>query len=225
MCWNCEEYVDPNTHLCYMKPIVNDDDEWQGECKKKQKPGQKRRRLSDEMTDNEEEEDDEDEEGHEYLFFDIETRQDDGQHIANFLNVQDKTRFETVFKGDDCVEQFGTWLLDGTHQGAIVIAHNLRGFDGFFLFEYFYKECLLPKLILNGAKIMSMELEEAEIKVRDSFNFLPMPLKALPKTFGLTELNKGYFPHFFNHKENQTYIGPLPPVEDYDPDNMSTKER
>ena len=70
-----------------------------------------------------------------------------------------------------------------------------------------------------------MELEEAEIKFRDSLNFLPMPLKALPKTFGLTELKKGYFPHFFNRKENQTYVGPLPPVEDYDPHNMSTKER
>ena len=71
---------------------------------------------------------------------------------------------------------------------------------------------------------MSMDLEEAEIKFRDSLNFLPMPLKALPKTFGLTELKKGYFPHFFNRKENQTYVGP-PPVEDYDPDSLSAKER
>ena len=23
MCLNCEEFVDPNTHQCYMKPIVN----------------------------------------------------------------------------------------------------------------------------------------------------------------------------------------------------------
>ena len=104
MCWNCEEYVDPNTHLCSMKPIANEDEQWQGECKRKQKTKQTHRRPSDEMTDNEVEEDDEDEED-----------QDDGQHIANFLNVQDQTGFETVFKGDDCVEQFGTWLLDGTH--------------------------------------------------------------------------------------------------------------
>ena len=52
-----------------------------------------------------------------------------------------------------------------------------------------------------------------------------MPLKALPKTFGLTELKKGYFPHFFNRKENQTYVGSLPRVEDYDPDSLSAKER
>ena len=49
---------------------------------------------------------------------------------------------------------------------------------------------------------MSMDLAEAEIKFRDSLNVLPMPLKALPETFGLTELKKGYFPHFFNREEN-----------------------
>lgn len=130
--------------------------------------------------------------------------------------MPDETGFETVFKGDDCVDQFGMWLLDGTHQGAILIAHNLRGFDGFLICEYFYKEFILPKLILNGAKIMSMEIEGAEIKFRDSLNFLPMPLKALPKTFGLTELKKGYFPHFFNRKENQNFVGLLLPLEDYD---------
>ena len=61
-------------------------------------------------------------------------------------------------------------LLDGTHQGSIVITHNLQGFDGFLLCEYFYKGRLLPKLVLNGAKIMSMGLEEAQIKFCDSLN-------------------------------------------------------
>ena len=37
---------------------------------------------------------------------------------------------ETVFKGDAFANQFITWLLDGTFEGAIVIAHNLRGCDG-----------------------------------------------------------------------------------------------
>ena len=160
--------------------------------------------------------------------------------------MQDETGSEMVFKGDNCVDQFGTWLLNGTHQGAIVIVHNLRGYDGFLMCEYLYEQCLLPSLILNGAKmmamelteqcllpslilngakIMAMELTEAEIKFRDSLNFLPMPLKALPKTFGLTELKKGYFAHFFNRKENQQYVGPLSPIENYEPDGMSTKER
>lgn len=98
------------------------------------------------MINDEVEEDDEDEEGQEYLFFDIESRQDDGRHIANLLIVQDETGFQTVFKGDSCVNQFGEWLLDGAHQGAIVIPHNLKSYDGFVLCEYFYKECILPIL-------------------------------------------------------------------------------
>mgnify|MGYP000727767337 FL=1 len=89
-----------------------------------------------EEQEQEEEEDTDGEEGQEYLFFDIESRQDDGRHIANLLIVQDETGFEMVFKGDDCV--------------------NLRGYNGFLPCEYFYKERILPSLILNGAKIMSM---------------------------------------------------------------------
>jgi hypothetical protein len=30
-----------------------------------------------------------------------------------------------------------------------------------------------------------------------------MPLSKFPKTFGLTELHEGYFPHHFNTPENQ----------------------
>ena len=129
MCWNCEEFVDPNTHRCYMKLIISQEEdsnetrEAQRKSKKKKTDQRKRRRISDELISNEvEEEDRQEEEG-----------QDDGRHIANLLILQDETGFEMVFAGDDCVDQFGTWLLDGTHQGAIVIAHNLRGYDGFLL--------------------------------------------------------------------------------------------
>ena len=151
-----EEFVDPNMHRCYMKPIANpeeDSDEAQQKSKKKNKGQRKRSQISDEMISNEvEEEDSQEEQGQEYSFFNMESRQDDGQHIANLLIVQDETGFEMVFKGDDCINQFCTWLLDGTHQGAIVIAHNLRGYDGILLCEHFYKQCLLPSLILNGVK-------------------------------------------------------------------------
>ena len=71
-----------------------------------------------------------------------------------------------------------------------------------------------------------MELEEAEIKSRDSLNFLPMPLKALPKTFGLTELRKGKATSLISStgKKIKLNIGLFPPVEDYDPDSLSAKE-
>ena len=115
-----------------MKPIKFEDDEQEEEGGKGKKKKNKRKRcLSEEMITDEVEEDDEDQEeaGQEYLFFDIESRQDEGRHIGNLLIVQDEAGYEVVFKGDDCVDQFGSWLLDGTHAGAIVIAHNLRGYD------------------------------------------------------------------------------------------------
>jgi len=48
-----------------------------------------------------------------------------------------------------------------------------------------------------------------------------MPLSAFPKTFGLTELKKGYFPHKFNIREHQTYVGIVPALDYYMPETMS----
>jgi len=73
---------------------------------------------------------------------------------------------------------------------------------------------------------MYMEVAKGlNIRVIDSLNFLPMKLAALPKAFGLTELCKGYFPHFFNTREHQEYVGPYPDPKAYGADFMSTKDR
>ena len=69
-----------------------------------------------------------------------------------------------------------------------------------------------------------MHLEKCyDIRVLDSANFLPMRLAALPKAFGLKELAKGYFPHYFNTTQN--YKGPYLTVEDYGIDSMSSADR
>ena len=73
---------------------------------------------------------------------------------------------------------------------------------------------------------MYMEVSKGlNIRVLDSLNFLPMKLAALPKAFGLTELRKGYFPHFFNKREHQCYVGPLPDPITYGANYMSTSDR
>ena len=106
---------------------------------KQQKNRKKRQRFTEQMLNEEVEEEEvnegDDDDYQEDLFFDFESRRDEDRHIANLLIVQDETGFETMFKGDLCVEEFTLWLLDGTHQGATVIAHNLRGYDGFLLCE------------------------------------------------------------------------------------------
>jgi hypothetical protein len=68
-------------------------------------------------------------------------------------------------------------------------------------------------------------LEVCGIKFIDSYNFLPFALAKMPATFGLTELKKGYLPHFFNAAENQNYVGPYPAAHYYNPDDMSISNR
>jgi len=63
------------------------------------------------------------------------------------------------------------------------------------------------------------------LRFLDSYNFLAMSLAKLPKAFGLTELKKGYFPHFFNNAENRDYVGPLPDPSYYGVDDMSIEAR
>ena len=59
----------------------------------------------------------------------------------------------------------------------------------------------------------------------DSMNHVSGRLADFPKTFRLTELKKGYFPHYFNTPENQSYVGPIPDTKYYGPDYMSSKDR
>lgn len=48
-----------------------------------------------------------------------------------------------------------------------------------------------------------------------------MKLANFPKSLGLNELVKGYFPHHFNTEANQNYEGPLLNSSCYDPNGMS----
>ncbi|KAJ8019115.1 hypothetical protein HOLleu_42529 [Holothuria leucospilota] len=72
---------------------------------------------------------------------------------------------------------------------------------------------------------MSIKLLRNSMRFIDSVNFLPMPLSNMPKTFGINELKKGYFPGLFNTAENQTYIGPIPEDSFFAPNSMSSEKR
>jgi hypothetical protein len=64
-------------------------------------------------------------------------------------------------------------------------------------------------------------MEVCDIKFIYLYNSLPCALAKLPAAFGLTELKKGYFIHFFNTEKNQNYVGPYPAVHHYNPEDMS----
>ena len=71
----------------------------------------------------------------------------------------------------------------------------------------------------NGAKLL--EVKHDNVRFIDSLSFMAMPLAAFPKTFGITELKKGYFPHLFNVPEHQDYVGEIPAKDYYMPESMS----
>ena len=138
---------------------------------------------------------------------------------------------EVVFRGPDTVNLFCKWLFSDQHQNVTVVAHNARSYDNYFLYRYLIENSIVPEVIFNGCKIMYCRVKGSlNIKLLDSLNFLPMPLARLPKSFGLKELKKGYFPHLYNTEENnkdptKMHLETLPAPYYYDFDNMSIEKR
>lgn len=151
-----------------------------------------------------------------YLFFDYEAMHVDNVHVPNLVVVRKVCK--NCLDNIDCVsnckdfifydnESFCVWLFE--QKDYIAIAHNLKGYDSYFLMQYIIKSLKpnekLPEIILSGSKVLVIQF--SGVKIIDSINFIPMSLSKLPKTFGIHELKKGYFPHYFNIPENQNYIG------------------
>ena len=213
-CPCCHRICNLKQHKCFIQPI-----------KKKKK---KKRDDEEEEEENEEDDEfmDEDEDGTIFIYFDIEARQDKGNHVANLLCAEtDHNNQQYTFWGESCVADFLQWCYHLAHQAdveqLVVVAHNFKGYDGYMIMEQLYKEHITQQLyhIVNGTKILTLSIPQ--IKFIDSLNFLPMALAEFPKTFGLTELQKGFFPHFFNKQENEMYVGYVPDKQYYDPDGMS----
>ena len=167
----------------------------------------------------------EDSQYNELLFFDFECKQETGEHEPNLCIVHNEAGDEWIFEGNDTTKNFYKWLFSKEHQGCIVVAHNFQGYDGYFIQDFLNKNAMKYDVILRGAKILSMTVPMFDMKFIDSLNFIPMPLVAFPKTFGESELCKGYFPHLFNKEENQNYIGPIPATHYYMPNTMKPKAR
>ena len=109
--------------------------------------------------------------------------------------------------------------------GTTFIAHNSKGYDGYFILNQLVKEKLEVELVAQGGKLISITLKDLGIKFLDSLSHLPMALSKLPKCLGFDQESKGYFPHYFNTPENSGYEGPMPPPEDYGVQHMMPSEQ
>jgi DNA polymerase type B, organellar and viral len=134
---------------------------------------------------------------------------------------------KVVFKGENTMEQFATWCL-GKSKGKsriTIIAHNGKAYDTWLLHKYLIKHTAKrpESLILAGNKIMSMKI--GNLKFLDSLNHVAQALETFPKTFGIKEMKKGFFPYDFNTRANQNYIGVIPDAKYYKPDEMKPEKR
>ena len=168
------------------------------------------------------------------LFFDFECNQERGIHEVNLCVVYDEEGEVATFRGKNTVRDFCKWLFTPEHDQSIVIAHNFQGYDSYFILNHLNQHAIPYEVIYNGAKCMTLTTKRkgkkrkqfaVEIKFIDSLNFIPMALARFPKTFGLDELCKGYFPHYFNKDENQEYVGPIPCQDDYGANSMKPEAR
>ena len=123
------------------------------------------------------------------------------------------------------IEAFCKFFISDKFKGYRFVAHNAKSYECQFILKWLIDQGIQTYCIYDGTKIMFMEISELNIGFIDSLNFLKIPLKSFPNTFGLNELKKGYFPHYFNKKCNWDYVGSLPSKRQYGYNQMKPGER
>ena len=212
-CNNCNKYVGKN-HKCFMKKIKAKGGYCTVDGKKpcKNNDSVKKKDWCYSCRTNTEK----------YIFFDYEATQNTGTHNVNLSIAQDFDGNEYIHNS---IEEFCKGFLNGKFKGYTFIAHSSKGYDSHFILKWLIDQGIKPYCIYNGAKIMFMEIPKLSIRFIDSLNFLQMPLKSFPKTFGMNELKKGYFPHYFNKECNKDYVGTIPSKKHYGYNQMKPDER
>ena len=124
---------------------------------------------------------------------------------------------EVIFHGQNTVKEFCRWLFSEQHANVTVIAHNARAYDAYFIYNHLFMQNITPEIIFRGSKIMFC-------RVRRGLNIKP------PKSLGLKEMKKGYFPHLYNTQEMNNlegfkFLPHLPPIKFYNVNNVNIEKR
>ena len=193
-CSSCREYVASGRHVCFMK-----------------------REKIDQETVNQHR-------NAKFLFFDLECYQDkNGVFVPNVAILQDSKGTEFRFPtdeselGTDVTDEFCSFLFDERFRNHYIIAHNFRGFDSYPILRWLLNNGIRPEVIMNGGKVMQLDVKEFGIRFRDSYNYNPQSLSDWAKTFNLAVTEqKGVFPHSYNGPEYWGKVVEYPKREAYD---------
>ena len=162
-----------------------------------------------------------------YLYYDFETRYENGQHVANFVAVKEWGREEIWYNsGPNCVKVFLEKYRKHKYNDCTFVAHNAAGFDNYIILEELMRQNQHVSLIMQNSRIVLMRDTVYNQRYIDSYSFMPMRLANTPKAFGFDdEVGKGYFPHRFNTAEHDAYKGPYPGPSYYGYDEMTAKDQ
>ena len=169
------------------------------------------------------------------VFADIECILDSNNTFIPILICYTRGQNKTIFHhwGTNCVDLFIQTLLqwvkeekakEGGVQESHIFFHNLKGFDGVFIMNSLYKQNLKVSDIM-GTRTKMLHFKHKSLVFKDSLSFLNMPLTNFTKTFGLTELKKGWFPHKFSKLEKLQYEGKIPDLRNYEPQHMDEEKK
>lgn len=163
--------------------------------------------------------------------FDIEAAQEQSEtHDNLYIHHANLICLRSVYTNDiheefPTIDTFIRFIISHPiFQGSVILAHNGGSYDCQFILQYLEKNMIEFSLLPRPGSIHKyLELtikgkcEKEDIVFKDFIVFMPGSLKSIAQAFQLP-ISKGDFPHRFNKKENENYIGSIPPLhseEDY----------
>ena len=166
----------------------------------------------------------------EVFYYDIETTTDEhGRHIPILLVFQSEDgATEKVFRGEDCVKEFGWEILaSNAYKNSIFLAHNAGKFDNYFITRFLLQEGYKLNIVHNGGSVMFFTIRKFNITFKDTLMFLPKRLADLPKMFSIeNQVCKGYFPYLYPYPgKGENYTGEYPDPKYFNIDNMKESAR
>ncbi len=104
-----------------------------------------------------------------YIFYDFETRYENGRHVANFVCAITFKGKKFTAEGTDCIAKLINRFRHPRYNGYCFIAHYASRFDAFLILEYFCKARIAIEVIMQGCKIIFMYDESFGQRYIDSY--------------------------------------------------------
>lgn len=99
------------------------------------------------------------------------------------LYVIDVEVMKGFFQGTNTQTKFCKWLFSGENKDATLICHNFKGYGSFPILRYLYDNVILPDVITNGTKFMSIKVAVNNMRLIDLLNFISMALANMSMAF------------------------------------------